>query len=100
MRLFSCAYTALVVVTAFLSSVSAFAATPVDIAFGPSSIDEFDRDIYRRPLNNTERGPFSERELRAGRITLEDVIRAAGKVPTPELRRDVSYFITHIYGDH
>jgi hypothetical protein len=99
MRLFLPACTAFVVVANLVGSVSAFAATPFDIAFATLPLD-VESDLYPGPIGEAESDHSSEHELRAGLVTLEDVIGAVGKIPTPQLRREVSYFLTHIHGDN
>ena len=80
---------ALAVTATVLSAASAFAATPFNIA----------TRAYRGQLEGIAGYQSLEHNFRSGNVSAEDVIRAAGETPTPQLEREVSSFLNSLSND-
>ena len=79
----------LAVAATVLSATSAFAATPFDIA----------TRAYRGQLDGISGYQSLEHNVASGRVSAEDIIRAAGETPTPQLEREVSSFLHNLSND-
>ena len=83
------AFSALVFAGTVLASTSAFAATPFDIA----------NRAYRGQLDGISGYQTLSQNLNSGKVTVEDVITAAGETPTAELERSVGSFLFSLDND-
>ena len=72
-----------------LSATSAFATTPFDIA----------TRAHRGQLDGIPGYQSLEHNVTSGRVSTEDIIRAAGETPTPQLEREVSSFLHSLSND-
>ena len=90
MKLITRTVSALAVTATVLSSATAFAATPFDIA----------TRAYRGQLDGIAGYQSLENNFRSGNVSAEDIIRAAGETPSPQLEREVSGFINTIGNDN
>ena len=80
------AFSAFAIVGTVLASSSAFAATPFDIA----------TRAYRGQLDGISGYQTLSQDLNSGKVTVEDILNAAGETPTPELERSVGSFLQNL----
>lgn len=83
------AFSTLVFTGTLLASASAFAATPFDIA----------TRAYRGQINGISGYQTLSQDLNSGKVTVEDILTAAGETPTPELEHSVGNFLQNINND-
>ena len=83
------AFSALLFTGTLLASASAFAATPFDIA----------TRAYRGQLDGISGYQSLSQDLNSGKVTVEDILNAAGEAPTPELERSVASFLGNLDND-
>ena len=89
MQSISRAFSAFAVVGTLLASSSAFAATPFEIA----------NQAYRGQLDGIRGYQTLSQNLNSGKVSVEDIITAAGETPTPELERSVGSFLFSLDND-
>lgn len=89
MKLITRTFSAVAVTATVLSATSAFALTPFNIA----------TRAYRGQLEGIEGYQSLEHDFRAGNISVEEIIRAAGETPTPLLENEVSSFLNDFSHD-
>lgn len=80
------AFSAFAVVGTVLASSSAFAATPFEIA----------SKAHRGELDGIRGYQTLQLHLDSGKVSVEDIIEAAGATPTPELERSVGSFLNSL----
>ena len=83
------AFSALLFAGTLLATSSAFAATPFDIA----------TRAQRGQLDGINGYQTLTQDLSSGKVTVEDVITAAGETSTPELERSVGSFLFSLDND-
>ncbi len=89
MRSITRAFSALIFTGTLLASASALAATPFDIA----------TRAYRGQIDGINGYQSLTQNLNSGKVSVEDILTAAGETPTPELERSVGSFLKNLDND-